>query len=145
MIKIICSIAITISLTACLKKRGCTDEDAINYNGDAKKSDKSCFYECTGNFYWKEDQYDEIFADSGSVFISVFLDGKFIGDDSLVNYYSSGGISCDDDEIGINFIDTNFYEYEEYKQLKVVDQNQKVLVNGPILIIADCKKYQLLY
>jgi len=142
MVKIICAIAIIVSLSACLKKHGCTDNKAINYSVDAKKHDQSCFYKCQGNFYWDENDYDDFFADSGSVFISVFLDGKFIGDDSLVNYYSSGGLDCVDD-IGINFIDTNYYENNAYKQVKVVDQNQKVLTNRPIPISASCQKYQL--
>jgi len=58
---------------------GCTDPGAINYDYSATTNDGTCQYYGDGMF-WTD-------ADYGHGYISVYLEGSYIGD--ITNYYSS--------------------------------------------------------
>jgi len=141
--KIIFFLSISIALTSCIKKKlGCSDSLAINYSQDIETNKNydgtDCMYECSGVFYWDMNTYLNYFVDSLSTYVNLYLDDKWIGADSTSNYYVSGGVNCTDDFV--NFTDTIYFE-SEYKQLKVIDQNQRVMFNEPVKILYGCREY----
>jgi len=59
---------------------GCTDPAASNYNPNATIDDGSCVYPMGDGVFWTD-------ADYGHGYISVYLEGTYIGD--ITNYFSS--------------------------------------------------------
>jgi len=52
-----------ILFSSCVKRYGCYDEDAINYDSKANNYDGSCFYESKGYFTCSGDTYNLLTAD----------------------------------------------------------------------------------
>jgi len=136
---------IFICLISCAKKNGCSDTKALNYSQDAGDNnyiDDDCAYECSGIFYWDAATYFNFFQDSLSLYVDLYLDGTYIGSDSTSNYYSGGGISCNANYV--NFMDTIYLE-SQYKRLKVIDQNGRVMFNQLHEISYGCRIYEVEY
>ena len=142
--KIILLFVIAISVTSCIKKKlCCSDNKAINYSNDIETNNdylgNDCVYACSGVFYWDANTYFNFFVDSLSTYVNLYLDDKWIGADSTSNYYISGnGVNCSSNFV--QFKDTIYFQ-SEYKQLKVIDQNQRVMMNTPVEILYGCRVY----
>jgi hypothetical protein len=126
------------SLSSCIKKRGCKDPEALNYDIDADKMDYTCIYKTWGMVYWDSYYYQQYMEDSGSVTITAYLDGKYIGSKPATDY-GSGNIDCHDSG-PLTFWDTVYYA-NQYKMLLLLDQNNRVVFNDTVAISSDDCSY----
>lgn len=74
-----------LTFSACSKNYGCRDDEAINFDPWAEKSDYSCLYVLKIGFYIRSWDADSL-ADLGCDFYHLFLDGQYIGSDSVSNF-----------------------------------------------------------
>jgi hypothetical protein len=66
------SILLVLTTISC-KKKGCTDEDATNYDVDAKKYDGSCTYTGDISFWFNEDRSMDLLGSSVTI-MTVYID-----------------------------------------------------------------------
>ena len=74
-------------VSACQKKKGCTDPKSINYDSDAATDDGSCKYSSVV-FYASKMQ----FGTQNVTYFDVSINGKSIG--RITNFYPTGPGNC---------------------------------------------------
>jgi len=87
---------LSICLFSC-KKLGCTDQNAMNFEKEAKKNDESCTYEGSVGIWFDSVKAQEYTADS-IITLTYFVDGNNVGTISS-GQYSNVSPNCDSPEV----------------------------------------------
>lgn len=135
-------VLVVFVLSGCIKKTGCTDYEAMNYNSEAERSDQSCIYQADIVIYWDINEYQNHMMDSASTHLYFYLDDKLIGN-APADSYSNSGVYCYNGEGAINTVDTLYYSDPVYKQLRVIDQDGKEMYNFTTTFYQGCNLIQL--
>ncbi|MCG8574834.1 MAG: hypothetical protein MI810_08125 [Flavobacteriales bacterium] len=80
-----------LTLASC-KKKGCTDENAANYDVTAEKDDETCEYNATGVFYYDQDTYLATLVTPPINELSYYIDGVLIGTIGSDNSWTDSGL-----------------------------------------------------
>src|SRR5688572_3290449 len=97
------AILILLVVVSCNKK-GCRDNDALNYDKQAEESDfYSCYYQTNCIVHWDNNFYEDSMQTKGSTTIYVYMDGELkesLPADSWGNFGDCGEIGS------LSFFDT---------------------------------------
>lgn len=87
---------LTVNLS-CVKRYGCTDSLAVNYDPKAKKTDYSCLFEGSGIIYWNDDTH-LYWIDMGVTHISVYVNKELVLEKTPLSKFDSNNPhdNCDD-------------------------------------------------
>jgi hypothetical protein len=77
--KFVCLLSIILISTVSCKKKGCTTENATNYNSEAKKDDGSCHYEAKTSFWFNEGVSGFLVGAYDVTELTVYMDDVSVG------------------------------------------------------------------
>lgn len=111
------------------------DNNALNFDFQAEKSDGSCIYRNWNCIYWEGYYAQNYLLDSGSTEISVYVDEKYVGT-KLASEVGNDFIDCNQSG-PLTFYDTIYYP-SFYKTVKLIDQTEKVVFSQKFVFESDC-------
>ncbi len=125
------------------KKEGCIDQDATNFNADAKKDDGTCTYEGKAVFWYNQAVADSLLS-YGTSSLSYYVDGQVVGS-SAANVYWTAAPDCGADASvtvtkSLGSVKTQSYSY------KVVDETGFEWWSGNLNFNANtCQSIELVW
>lgn len=138
---IVAIIGLSFTSTSCLKrfKKGCTFEDATNYDKKVGQDDGSCTFESKTSFWFKQTKSNSL-NNSGVTNLTVFIDEISVGNLNPTEW--KVGPDCDGGNFTINnnWIGTN----SKYINYLINDQNGTKRFEGDIFLTpASCNNVEL--
>ncbi len=131
-------------LASC-KKEGCTDENAKNYNEEAKKDDGTCNYEAKFTTWFNVTSAQAMVSDGVSE-LTFFLDDKIIGSLEPADFADEIP-QCSGPEGLFTIVDLGKMSETDAVEYSCKDNFGNIVKSAifPKLVAGDCNKYQLFY
>lgn len=132
---------LAFALLSSCKKEGCTDQQATNYDENAKKENGTCTYEGTHVFWYGEDAAEFLINDGASS-LTFYVDNQIIGSSAASVYWTSapecGQASSITVTKQLGNVKTQAYNFE------VIDQTGWVYWEGTLNFNANqCISFEL--
>ncbi len=113
------SLLVLILLTSCLKKYGCTNQKAVNFDPEAELRDMSCYFLQNFRLEWS-DYTEEQWIDNGYDSIAVLINNEMLYGESLA---LGTGLGADD-----------MFYFQRLSHTYTIELNIKVVADGNLLI-----------
>ena len=133
---------ISLSITSCKEKKGCTNPNAINYDADAETEDGNCKAEGSVMFWIDQETFGYLYNEEAVQELSFYINGKLRGSQK-VTVFSPSEPECN---ASFTFTGNVPYDGAMWVTYKVLDEDKKELWSGEVVMPADqCNKLELVY
>jgi hypothetical protein len=130
----------SVFLFSCIR-HGCTDNEALNYDSKAKKTDYTCLFESSGIIHWSESSQNFLLTQEVT-HLTVILDHDTLLKKADINSFGPfDELDCNHD----NWFKFDRITYDDDFDIgmMLLDQNSDTLYAEKVTLIPGCNVYEI--